>query len=57
MAVKMTEEEASVIAVTQAEEITPNLSAKETAFYVAGFQECVKYLREAEYKECLNKAV
>ena len=36
---------AGVIAVNVASNVRPKLTAKEEAFFIAGFQECVKYLR------------
>lgn len=40
-------DEAGVIAVRISENITPDLTAQEQAFFVAGFKECVKYLNES----------
>lgn len=37
---------AGIIAVAIAEKVKPTLSAKETAMFVAGFQECIKYLNQ-----------
>lgn len=40
-------EDAGIAAVKMSEEIEPSLQAKEQSFFVAGFQECIKWL-------CLN---
>ncbi len=37
-------DEAGVIAVQISENVTPELTAQEQAFFIAGFQECVKWL-------------
>lgn len=41
-----TPEEASVIAVKVADNVTPKLFAKELAFFTAGFAECAKFIRK-----------
>jgi hypothetical protein len=38
-------DDAGVIAINVASTIEPKLSAREEAFFIAGFQECIKYLR------------
>jgi len=38
-------DEAGISAVEISEKVQPNLSAKEQAMFVAGFQECVKWLK------------
>jgi len=37
-------DEAGVIAINIASNVTPKLTAQEEAMFIAGFQECVKYL-------------
>lgn len=39
------DEEAGVIAANVASNVIPKLTTQEEAFFIAGFQECVKYLR------------
>lgn len=45
MAMLPSVDNAGVIAVNVASNVRPKLTAQEEAFFVAGFQECVKYLR------------
>ena len=45
MAMLPSVDDAGVIAVNVASNVRPKLTAKEEAFFIAGFQECVKYLR------------
>ena len=40
-----TDDDAGIIAVKIASTVEPKLTAQEEAMFVAGFQECVKYLR------------
>lgn len=40
-----TEEEIGAIAVQMSEEIEPNLNAVQQSYYVAGFCDCIKWLR------------
>ena len=42
----ITIEKAGVIAVELSEAIVPTLTAQEQSFFVAGFQECVKYINQ-----------
>ena len=49
-----TVEQAGVIAVKIAETDEPILTGQEQAFFVAGFQECIKYLMQSNQK--LNEA-
>ena len=45
-------DEAGVIAVNVASNVKPKLTVQEEAFFIAGFQECIKYLMLADhYKE------
>ena len=37
-------DEAGVIAINVASNVTPKLTTQEEAFFIAGFQECIKYL-------------
>ena len=37
-------EDAGVIAVSISESVTPQLTSQEQAFFIAGFQECIKWL-------------
>ena len=39
------DDDAGVIAVNVASNVIPKLTTQEEAFFIAGFQECVKYLR------------
>ena len=39
------DDDAGVIAVNVASNVRPKLTTQEEAFFIAGFQECVKYLR------------
>ena len=39
------DEESGVIAVNVASNVKPKLTENEEAFFIAGFQECIKYLR------------
>lgn len=41
-----TVEEAGVIAVSTSENVNPKLTAQEQSFFIAGFQECIKYLEQ-----------
>ncbi len=43
-----TVEESGVIALEVIETVEPKLTAKEEAFFIAGFQECIKYLKIQE---------
>ncbi len=38
-------DDAGVIAVNVASNVEPKLTAQEEAMFIAGFQECIKYLR------------
>ena len=38
-------DDAGIIAVNVASTVEPKLTAQEEAFFIAGFQECIKYLR------------
>lgn len=44
MAMLPSVDDAGVIAVNIASNVEPKLTAQEEAFFIAGFQECVKYL-------------
>jgi hypothetical protein len=44
----ITIEEAGAIAVSIAESIKPELTPQEQVFFIAGFQECIKYLTSPE---------
>lgn len=44
MTIISTIEEAGVIAVRISENIEPKLTSHEEGFFIAGFQECIKYL-------------
>lgn len=39
-----TTDEAGAIAVRMSENLTEKLTAQEQSFFIAGFQECIKYL-------------
>ena len=39
-------DEAGVIAINVVSNVKPKLTAQEESFFIAGFQECVKYLSE-----------
>ena len=45
MAMLPSVDDAGVIAVNVASNVEPKLTAQEEAFCIAGFQECIKYLR------------
>jgi len=47
-----TVENAGVIAIEISENVKPELNAQEQSFFVAGFQECIKYLKKS--KELMN---
>lgn len=47
---KITVEEAGVIAVGISEKANPELTAQEQSFFIAGFQECVKYSNQNTIK-------
>jgi hypothetical protein len=47
-------DKAGAIAVKIAEGVTPTLTAKEQAMFIAGFQECIKYLKT---KKTMSKQV
>lgn len=44
----MTIEEAGIIAVAISEMVYPQLTSSEQAMFIAGFQECVKYMNKEE---------
>ena len=46
LALLPTDDDAGIIAVKIASTVEPKLTAQEEAFFVAGFQECVKYLKK-----------
>lgn len=39
-------DEAGVIAVRVSENLTDKLTSQEQSFFIAGFQECIKYLKQ-----------
>ncbi len=39
-------DEAGVIAVRMSEKLTDELTSQEQSFFIAGFQECIKYLKQ-----------
>ena len=45
MAMLPSVDDAGIIAVNVASTVEPKLTAQEEAFFIAGFQECIKYLR------------
>lgn len=45
MAMLPSDDDAGVIAVNIASTVEPKLTAQEESFFIAGFTECVKYLR------------
>ena len=48
MAMLPSVDDAGVIAVNVASTVKPKLTAQAEAFFIAGFQECIKYLRGQE---------
>ena len=42
-------ENAGIIAVEISESVKPKLTTQEQAFFIAGFQECIKYLELQSY--------
>lgn len=48
MAILPSDDDAGIIAVNIASNVEPKLTAQEESFFIAGFTECIKYLRMQE---------